>query len=92
MDKGLIILALAWLQFSCLWLGNRLDDVTIMSKEERRNELNVSNGSLRLQCHRCGWEGAESELDVNEYGEACPKCPQFRDIHASLSEVENART
>ena len=53
--------------------------------------LTRSTGSLRLQCHRCGWEGVESELDVNEYGEACPKCPQFRDIHASLSIIENAK-
>lgn len=53
--------------------------------------LSSAAGS-RLHCHRCGWEGMESELDVNEYGEACPKCPEHRDIHASLSEVENTKT
>lgn len=55
---------------------------------EERNELNSPTGS-RLHCYRCGWEGDESELDENEQGIACPKCPDFRDIHNSLSIIEN---
>ena len=54
--------------------------------EERTNCLEPSGS--RLHCHRCGWEGYESELDENKDGIACPKCPQFRDIHASLSILE----
>jgi hypothetical protein len=48
--------------------------------------LSPNQDTLLLNCHRCGWEGSESQLDKNEdEGDACPKCPEFRDIHASLS-------
>jgi hypothetical protein len=46
-------------------------------------------GQDMIRCHRCGWEGKRLYLDVNQEGIACPKCPQFRDIHASLSIMEN---
>ena len=63
-------------------------------KDANENQNGVTGvdhttGSLRLHCHRCGWEGEESELDENEQGVSCPKCPDSRDIHASLSIIEN---
>jgi DNA-directed RNA polymerase subunit RPC12/RpoP len=46
-------------------------------------------GQDMIRCHRCGWEGKRLYLDVNQEGIACPKCPQFRDMRASLSIMAN---
>ena len=41
----------------------------------------------KLHCHRCGWNGYESET-IHPEGYWCPKCPEHKDDHASLSVVE----
>lgn len=40
-----------------------------------------------VHCHRCGWDGDERET-LHPDGYWCPKCPEHKDDHASLSVID----
>ena len=75
------------------WKGDWKDRVDVRTGETIK-ELEIgelfrmeANILKTFHCHRCGWEGTEKQLDRNERGDACPNCPIYRDVHASLSEI-----
>lgn len=56
--------------------------------EDAENLWNQRSGKNEIHCHRCGLDWMIFQVNHKD-GVYCPNCPNYKDIHASLSIIRD---